>query len=144
MQPSCSYIPNLERGSLQRESNSKARAHVLFLLHGLYSSRSCSASAGMVACKVSMAHLQSVDVVRHLQLVQLLLYVCNDLQLELGAAQQVKGHTGQQHVDGMLNSNCVSPSSVCTMKGTYSTGVQTSQLAFHLRLPKTGEGPFSG
>ena len=91
-----------------------------------------------------MAHLQSVDVVGHLQLVQLLLYVCNDLQLELGAAQQVKGHTGQQHVDGMLNGNCVSSSGICTMKGTYSTSTDTSQLAFQLRLKKTGAGPFSG
>jgi len=120
-----------------------------------------------------MAHLQSVDVVRHLQLVQLLLYVCNDLQLELGAAQQVKGHTGQQHVDGMLDGNCVSSSGVCTMKRTYSTSthtshwaarcntwllieltpkgivfsfsfLDTSQLAFQLRLTNIGEGPFSG
>ena len=75
-------------------------------------------------------YLQRIDVVRHLQLVQLLLYVCNDLQLELGAAQQVKGHSGQQHVDGVLNGNSVSPSRVCTMKSTYSTSADTSQLAF--------------
>jgi len=83
----------------------------------------------MVACKVFVAHLQGIDVVGHLQLVQLLLYVCNDLQLELGAAQQVKGHTGQQHVDGMLNGNCVSPSGVCTMKGTCSTSTHSSHWA---------------
>ncbi len=98
----------------------------------------------MVACRVFVAHLQSIDVIRHLQLIQLLLYVCNDLQLELGAAQQIKGHTCQQHVDGMLNGNCVSPSSVCTMKSICSTSVDTSQLAFQLQLTKTGEGPFSG
>ena len=124
------------QGSPQHESNSRAQAHVLFLLHGLYSSPSSNPSAGVVECKVSMAYLQSVDVVGHLQLIQLLLYVCNDLQLELGAAQQVKGHTCQQHVDGMLNGNCVSPSSVCTVKSICSNTTNTSQLAFQLRPMK--------
>lgn len=48
-------------------------------------------------------YLESIDVVRHLQLIQLLLDVGNHLLLELGTAQQVKGHTCQQHVDSMLN-----------------------------------------
>jgi len=65
-------------------------------------------------------HLQSVDVVWHLQLIKLLLDVGYDLQLEFGAAQKIKGNTRQQHVDGMLNGNGVRPSRIIAMKAACS------------------------
>ena len=63
-------------------------------------------------------HLQSVDVVWYFQLIKLLLYVCDDLQLELGAAKKVEGYTCQQHVHGMLNGNSVRPCFLFSMEGT--------------------------
>lgn len=83
------------------------------------------------APKCLRAYLQCIDIVRDLQIIQLLLHIGHDICLEAGAAQQIKGHSRQKHIDGMLNCHWVCAACLCIAKRAYrqQAGMSTTQYS---------------